>query len=78
MQRTFVRVAMMRVLDLVVGDVVNREPGASAGWFEVEEIRRLPNGEISVTNTTCRASVIGAPYDMVGVQMTKVLEHASG
>lgn len=75
MQRTFVRVATMRILDLAVGDVVNPELGAWSGWFVVEEIRRLPNGEINVTNTSSRASVMGAPHDLVGVQVCVAVEH---
>lgn len=75
MQRTFVRVELMRILDLAVGDVVNREPGAWSGWFVVGEIRRLPNGEINVTSTSSRESVMGAPHDIVGVQVSKAVEH---
>jgi hypothetical protein len=76
MQRTFVRVATMRILDLAVGDVVNRDPAASSGWFVVEEIRRLPSGEINVTNASSRGSVMGAPHDIVGVQVSNVGEHS--
>ena len=71
MQRTFVRIATMRILDLAVGDVVNRDAGASSGWFVVEEIRRLPSGEINATNAASKGSVMGAPHDIVGVQVAK-------
>ena len=76
MQRTFVRVATMRILDLAVGDVVNPEPDARSGWFVVEEIRRLPSGEMTVTNAASRGNVMGGPYDIVGVQVSKVVEHS--
>lgn len=75
MERTFVRIATMRILDLAVGDVVNPEPDARSGWFVIEEIRRLPSGDINVTNTASKGSVMGAPHDIVGVQVSKVLEH---
>ena len=77
MQRTFVRVATMRFLDLAVGDVVNPEPDARSGWFVVEEIRRLPSGAINVTNAASKGSVMGAPHDIVGVQVSKVIEHGA-
>ena len=76
MQRTFVRIATMRILDLAVGDVVNREPDARSGWFVVEDIRRLPSGEINVTNAASKRSVVGAPHDIVGVQVAKNVEQS--
>lgn len=78
MQRTFVRIATMRLLDVAVGDVVNSDPTASNGWFVVEEIRRLPSGDVNVTNVSSKGSVMGAPHDVVGVQVTKAVEHPVG
>ncbi len=75
MKRTFVHVATMRILDLAIGDVVNHDPAAFHGWFVVEEIRRLPDGDINVTNRSSRSSMVGAPHDMVGVQVSEVREH---
>lgn len=76
MQRTIVQVAMMRIIDLAVGDVMNRDPAATSGWFVVEEIRRLPSGELNVTNTSSKDSIMGAAHDIVGVQVPKIVEQA--
>ena len=71
MQRTIVQVTRMRIIDLAVGDIVNNDPTATTGWFPIEEIRRLPNGDINVTNVATRDSVMARDYDIVGVQVTK-------
>jgi hypothetical protein len=76
MERTTVHVALMRIVDLAIGDVVNRDPTAMSGWFAVDGIRRLPSGQLNVTNTSSRDSVMGADYDIVGVQVPKVVEHS--
>lgn len=71
MQRTIVQVTRMRIVDLVIGDVVNHDPAATTGWFPIEEIRRLPNGDVNVTNAGSKGSVMATDYDIVGVQVTK-------
>lgn len=70
-QRTIVQVTRMRIVDLEIGDIVNSDPTATTGWFPVEEIRRLPNGDINVTNAATRDSVMARDWDIVGVQVTK-------
>lgn len=76
MQRKIVEIAKMRIIDAVIGDVINRDPAATSGWFVAEEIRRLPSGEINVTNTSSRDSVMGADNDIVGVQVAKTVERS--
>lgn len=74
MQRTPVEIDTMRIIDLAIGDVINRDPTARGGWFVVDEIRRLPSGEINVTSPRSRESVMGTDHDIVGVQVPKVVE----
>lgn len=76
MQRTIVQVTRMRIIDLAVGDIVNHDPAATKGWFPIEEIRRLPSGDINVTNAATRDSVMVRDYDIVGVQVTKRVDYA--
>ena len=78
MQRTIVNVARMRIIDLAVGDVINRDTEAASGWFEVAEIRRLPDGDLSVSGTATRDNVMGRENDIVGVQIPKVVEQNGG
>ena len=73
MSRTIVQVAKVRLMDLEVGDVINAEPDALKGWFTVEDIRRLPSGELNATGAGTRHSVMGSDHDMVGVQATKIV-----
>ena len=74
MQRTVVQSARMRIADLEVGDVVNGHPEEEFGWFEVQTIRQLPSGEIVANGRSSAQAVKGSPYDLIGVQFTKVVE----
>jgi len=76
MQRTTVQIAKMRMIDLAVGDEMNSDPDATKGWFVVEGMRRLPSGELNVTNESTKNSIIGEEYDIVGVQVPKVTGQA--
>lgn len=76
MQRTIVQIARMRIIDLAVGDVMNRDPEATSGWFVVEDIRRLHNGQLNITNTATKVSMMGDDHDIVGVQIPKLVERA--
>jgi len=66
---------MMRIVDLAIGDVTNHDPAATSGWFVIQEIRRLPSGDLNVTNTASNASIMGTDYDIVGVQVPKIVEN---
>ena len=76
MQRKTVEITNMRIADVATGDVINRDPTATSGWFVAEEIRRLPSGEINVTSASSRDSVIGADNDLVGFQVAKTVERS--
>jgi hypothetical protein len=78
MPRTIVQVARMRIIDVAIGDVMNRDPEATSGWFVVDEIRRLPSGDLNVTGTSTRDSIMGADNDIVGVQVPKIVEGSGG
>ena len=78
MERNTVEVAMMRVADLRVGDVVNRDPSSGSGWFAIIELRQLPSGEINATGAEPRTGIMSSPYDIVGVQVRRVIETAGG
>ncbi len=67
-ERQFAKVARMRLLDVQVGDVVNKFPDSEAGWFVVAQITRLFNGELQVADFGQDKAVSGSDYDMVGVQ----------
>lgn len=74
MQRTIVQVTKIRFIDTEPGDIVNGHPEAAEGWFEADEVRTLPNGEITVANHASRNSITGAPHDLLGLQVHKTVE----
>ncbi len=74
MRRTILQFAKMRLVDLDVGDVVSQDPDAATGWFTIDEIRRLPNGDLNVTNVSAHGSLMGSDNDVVSVQVPKVVD----
>lgn len=74
MQRTIVQVMQVRMADLVPGDIVNKNHDDARGWFEVKELSQLHNGGIAVLAHSDKDSINGTPYDIVGVQLAKVVE----
>ncbi len=74
MQRTIVQVMTVRMADVLPGDIVNKNADKAIGWFEVVELQDLPNNGIVLAAKSDRDSVNGTIYDMVGVQITKVVE----
>lgn len=64
----------VRMSDLQPGDIVNKNHGDARGWFEVKELHELPNGGVAVQAASEKDSINGAPYDIVGVQVTKDVE----
>lgn len=74
MQRTIVQVMTVRMADVLPGDIVNKNADRPIGWFEVVELQELPNNGIVLAAKSDRDSVNGTIYDMVGVQLTKVVE----
>ncbi len=74
MQRTIIELVKMRLADLEVGDVVNRDPESGEGWFRVGEVRRLPSGEVNVSSANSRSTIMGDDFDIVAVQLPRVVE----
>ena len=74
MQRTIVKISKMRICDLVVGDVMNRDPDSMTGWFVVQGVRRLHNGDLNVSSESGGVGVTGRDFDIVGVQVPTLVE----
>jgi len=60
--------------DVLPGDIVNKNVTEARGWFFVKEIQDLPNDGIVLAANSDRDSVNGKINDIVGVQLTKVVE----
>jgi len=74
MQRTIVQVVQVRLTDVRPGDIINKDHADARGWFKVVDLVELPNGDVSVIAERNNDSMNSAPYDIVGVQLTKVVE----
>jgi hypothetical protein len=64
----------VRMSDLHIGDIVNKNHVDARGWFEVIELQDLPNGGVAVHAASEKDSINGAPYDIVGVQLCTAVE----
>lgn len=58
----------MRIEDLGIGDVVNRDPESEVGWFEVAATQVLFNGDLQLADRTALITISGPFYTLVGVQ----------
>jgi hypothetical protein len=76
MTRNIIQVARMRFLDVVPGDIVNRDPEATGGWFQVGIIEILFDGNTMFSSADRRVTLAGAPVDICGVQVPKAIEMA--
>ena len=65
---------MMRMKDVVVGDVVSRTPHEREGWFQVGVISRMFDGKLQVTDVAGDLAVSGSDFDLIGVQVITELE----
>ncbi len=74
MKRRSVKVIKSRLEDIEVGDVVNRFPDAELGWFTVDEISTLHNGNIQLADVTVQLTVSGLNEDLVGVQLIEEIQ----
>ena len=74
MTRPVIRDAMMRMKDVVVGDVVSRTPHEREGWFQVGVISRMFDGKLQVTDVAGDLAVSGSDFDLIGVQVITELE----
>ena len=69
-----VQVVKMRMGDLLVGDVINKNPDEPRGWFTVHELQELPNNGLAVLAATSKNSINGSPDDIVGVQVRQTVD----
>lgn len=60
--------------DVLPGDIVNKHHDKPTGWFVVRELQELPNNGIVLAADSDRDSINGMIFDIVGVQITKVVE----
>lgn len=74
MQRTVVQIARMRLANIRPGDVINGHPEEEFGWFVVRGVRQLPSGDLIASGESTSQSVKGSPVDLVGIQVTKVVD----
>lgn len=68
MTRWHVRVVLMRARDVRKGDVVSRDAERSDGWFRVDEVKQLPDGQINVLDKGNVRGFIAGPFDLIGLQ----------
>jgi len=64
----------VRMSEVQPGDVCNKSHVDAKGWFLVKELQELPNGGIAVIGLSDKDSINGGAYDMVGVQVSKLVE----
>ncbi len=74
MNRNIVQVARMRMEDVVCGDVVNRVPDATGGWFQVGIIETLFDGKTQFSSPDRRITLSGNANDICGVQVLKSID----
>lgn len=72
--RNIVQVARMRMEDAMVGDVVNRMPDATGGWFKIGIIEKLFDGKTQFSSPDRKITLSGESYDICGVQVLKAIE----
>ena len=77
MQRRIVQIAKMCMADVRVGDTVGSDPNGNRGWFVVEEVVNLINGDLSLVGDRGQSSVTAAPRDVVGFQVRQTVEMAA-
>jgi len=72
MERTVVHVAKMRMIDVNVGDIVTKDPESAKGWFRVELVKTLMNGDLALADAREQLSFTGGIHDLVGVQIHSI------
>lgn len=68
------KVIRCRIEDIQIGDVVNRDPEAEQGWFQVHATSVLFDGRLQVADKTEQLSLSGLHKDIVGVQLVEEVE----
>jgi hypothetical protein len=75
--RRIIKTAKVRIVDSQVGDIVNRNPDAEKGWFQVAEIKTLFNGDLQLADETSYVTITGGDNDLIGVQFSQLIEMPS-
>lgn len=73
MTRWHVHVVLMRARDIRKGDVVSRDADRQDGWFRVDEVKQLPDGQINVLDKGNVRGFIAGPFDLIGLQTPVLL-----
>ncbi|NNE72921.1 MAG: hypothetical protein HKN26_04600 [Acidimicrobiales bacterium] len=74
MKRYIVQVARMRMADVVVGDIVNRNPDDVRSWFQVASVSLLHNGSMALADEASQNTATGKGFDIIGVQIAKAID----
>ncbi len=74
MHRRIIKTAKVRLVDAQVGDIVNRNPDAEKGWFQVCEVKTLFNGDLQLADETSYVTITGGDNDLIGVQFAQLIE----
>ncbi len=74
MERNIVQVARIRAVDAMEGDIVNRDPDSTRGWFLLVNVDRLHDGSINLSDGGVENSFSVAPLEIIGVQLLKVAD----
>ncbi len=74
MKRNLIQVARIRMEEVLPGDVVNRVPDDTRGWFIVAAIEPLFDGTLQVTDAKRHSAFSAGPLDIVGVQLLKPID----
>lgn len=72
--RNIVQVARIRMEDALVGDVVNRAPDVTGGWFKIGIIETLFDGKTQFSSPDRKVTLSGESYDICGLQVLKSIE----
>ncbi len=74
MQRNLVQIARIQMRQIVPGDVVNRVPDDTRGWFVAGVLEELFDGNLQVASSDRLQAFSAGPLDIVGVQLLKPIE----
>lgn len=74
MQRNLVQIARIRMEEVVPGDVVNRVPDDTRGWFIVAAVEALFDGTLQLIDAKRHLAFSASALDIVGVQLLKPID----
>ena len=62
--------------DVHVGDAVCSDPNSPRGWFVVDDVVNLTNGDLSLVGRRGQMTITSDPRDIVGIQVRQDVEMA--